>query len=91
MFHWSFCCYWNYQINCLKIFTKTWSPEWAVERLISLLITPFMPKYANIADPDQMPQNTASDQGLHCLLTGISIENKKKYTGHPLTGNRLIQ
>ena len=23
----------------------------------------------NSADPDQMPQNAASDQGLHCLLT----------------------
>ena len=23
---------------------------------------------ANSADPDQMPQNVASDQGLHCLL-----------------------
>ena len=24
--------------------------------------------FANSADPDQMPQNAASDQGLHCLL-----------------------
>ena len=24
--------------------------------------------FANSADPDQMPQNVASDQGLHCLL-----------------------
>ena len=24
---------------------------------------------ANSADPDQTPQNAASDQGLHCLLT----------------------
>ena len=23
---------------------------------------------ANSADPDQMPQDAASDQGLHCLL-----------------------
>ena len=32
-------------------------------------------------------QNAASDQGLHCLLTGISIRNKikmKRYTRHPL-------
>ena len=28
---------------------------------------------ANSADQDQTLQNTASDQGLHCLLTGISI------------------
>ena len=24
---------------------------------------------ANSADPDQIPDNAASDQGLHCLLT----------------------
>ena len=23
--------------------------------------------FASCVDPDQMPQNTASDQGLHCL------------------------
>ena len=28
---------------------------------------------ANSADPDQMPHNVASDQGLHCLLTGFSM------------------
>ena len=27
--------------------------------------------YANSEDPNQMPQNTASDQGLHCLLTNF--------------------
>ena len=31
-------------------------------------------KKANIADPDQMPQKAASDQGLHCLLTECSIK-----------------
>ena len=41
-------------------------------------INPYKPSVpflgqANSADPDQTPQNTASDQGLHCLLTGISI------------------
>ena len=33
----------------------------------------------------QCRPNAASDQGLHCLLTGISIRNKikmKKYTRH---------
>ena len=38
-------------------------------------------------DPDQTPQNAASDQGLHCLHTGISIKNKirmQKYTRHAL-------
>ena len=32
----------------------------------------------NSADPDQSPQDAASDQGLHCLLTGISIKNMAK-------------
>ena len=36
----------------------------------------------NITDPDQMPQNLASDQGLHCLLTEFLFE-KKKYARHP--------
>ena len=29
---------------------------------------------ANSADPDQMPQKVASDQGLHCLLKLQEIE-----------------
>ena len=32
----------------------------------------------NGADPDQTPQNVASDQGLHSLLTGNSIRNRIK-------------
>ena len=43
--------------------------------------------YANSVDPDQRPQNAASDQGLHCLLTGIAIKNMlrmKNDTRHPL-------
>ena len=43
--------------------------------------------YANSADPDQRPQSAASDQGLHCLLTGIAIKNMlrmKNDTRHPL-------
>ena len=28
----------------------------------------------NSADPDQKPQNVASDQGLHCTLTVCSIK-----------------
>ena len=28
---------------------------------------PLNRELANSADPDQMPQNVASDQGLHCL------------------------
>ena len=33
---------------------------------------------ANSADPDQMPHNVASDHGLHCLLTEVSIKNITK-------------
>ena len=36
------------------------------------------PKYwdcANSVDPDQMPQNVASDQGLHCLQPISSISD----------------
>ena len=33
---------------------------------------------ANSTDPEQKLQNVASDQGLHCLLTGISIQNRIK-------------
>ena len=32
----------------------------------------------NSADPDQTPHNVASDQDLHCLLTGFSIKTRKK-------------
>ena len=35
---------------------------------------------ANSADSDQTPNNVASDQGLHCLLTGFSIKNRIKLT-----------
>ena len=34
--------------------------------------------YANGADPVQMLQNEVSDQGLHCLLTEISVERTVK-------------
>ena len=33
---------------------------------------------ANSADPDQMQQNGASDQGFHCFLTDGSIKNLNK-------------
>ena len=40
---------------------------------------------ANSADPDPQPQNTASDQGIHCslILTERSIKMKNA-TQHPL-------
>ena len=34
---------------------------------------PVLGTYAHSADPVQMLQNAASAQGLHCLLTGISM------------------
>ena len=34
--------------------------------------------YANSADPVQTPRNAASDQGLHYLLTGMSMQNTVK-------------
>ena len=34
--------------------------------------------HANSAGPAQMPQNAASDQGVHCFLTGISMQNTVK-------------
>ena len=37
-----------------------------------------MTYYANSADPVQMRQNAASDQGLHHLLTAVSIQNTVK-------------
>ena len=30
------------------------------------------------ADPDQMPHNVLSDQGLLCLLTGFAIKSRIK-------------
>ena len=34
--------------------------------------------FANSAGPVQTPQNAASDQGLHCLHTEMSMENAEK-------------
>ena len=49
---------------------------------------------ANSADPVQKQQNTAFDQGLHCLLTRISVQNKMKWKhlpDTPKTRNGFIQ
>ena len=49
---------------------------------------PFLGTYVNIADPVQKPQNTASDQGLYCLLAGIPMQNTVKvklFTRNPLS------
>ena len=39
---------------------------------------PVLGSYANSVDPAQIPQNAASDQGIRCLLAGISWENTLK-------------
>ena len=41
---------------------------------------PFLGHRQNSADPDQTPPKVVSDQGLHSLLTGISITNMIKMT-----------
>ena len=38
----------------------------------------FRSVYVNSAYPDQTPQNAASDQGLHCLLTECPIKFEYK-------------
>ena len=40
--------------------------------------TPVKGSEANSTDPDQTPHTVASDQGLHCMLTGFSIQNRMK-------------
>ena len=42
--------------------------ECCVNRVICKIWTGTFGTLANSADPDQTPQNVASDQGLHCLL-----------------------
>ena len=39
-----------------------------------IILRPFYGTLANSADQVQAPQNVASDQGLHCLLTEFSIK-----------------
>ena len=49
---------------------------------------------ANSVDPVQTLRFAASDQGLHCLLTGISSQNTAKvkiFTRTPITRNGFIQ
>ena len=40
---------------------------------------------ANSTDPVQTPKNAASDQDLHCLLTGISMQNTIQMNTSPRT------
>ena len=46
--------------------------------------------YANSADPVQLPQNVASDQGLYCLLPEICIENTVRMETAPETPNHHV-
>ena len=38
--------------------------------------------YAKSADPAETPQHAASDQGLHCLLTGSFMQNNIENLHH---------
>ena len=54
------------------------------------IINPFLLGYhANSADPLQMRQKVASNQGQHCLLTGFSMQNTIKYKHPPQMPNEL--
>ena len=44
-----------------------------------------LPDMANSAIPDQTPQEAASDQVLHCLLTEMSFKMNKNEKYHPTT------
>ena len=53
-------------------------------QLTHIRLASFLWNIGNGADPDQTPQNAASDQGLHCLLLEFSIKilcKNEKY--HP--------
>ena len=65
--------------NNFTILTCTWKPVEGSK--------------ANSADPDQTPLDVASDQGLQCLLTELSIKNRIKVTNtrHPKMTNELVQ
>lgn len=41
--------------------------------------------YTSSSDPVQMLLNMAADQGLHCSLTGISMQNKGSENIHQKT------
>ena len=50
-------------VSLLQLFGTIKTPAPILDRI------PILGTYANSADPVQMPQDTASDQGLLCLLT----------------------
>ena len=60
--------------------------RWIMQCILPILTRkPVKGPLANSADPDQKPDDVASDQGLHCLLTGFSVKNRIKATNRPDT------
>ena len=64
----------------LFILIQTWSGRQLYDYVVinplgHLWLASHIWNIGNSVDPDQMPHNEASDQDLHCLLTGISIYN----------------
>ena len=57
-----------------------------VANLFVCALTPYKPSdLANGANPDQTPHNTASDDGLRCLLTNalLNLNKMKNTTNNP--------
>ena len=79
-------------IRCLgtRMYTHDFSEEesFVTSCLPPLVRKPFNPLLpgvllkgrTNNTDPNQTPHNVASDQGVHCLVTGVSIKNIIKAT-----------
>ena len=65
----------NYKSVEKKFFSKTQIIKWTFDTINPYNFSAhFVGHYANSADPYQMPQNAASNQGLHCLLTECFIK-----------------
>ena len=55
-------------------------PSQIASNKLSLNGKPVKGSKANSADPDQTAHYVASDQSLHCSLTGFSMKNRIKAT-----------
>ena len=67
---WKFCEIWKSYVNGFQkgqILPDCYLTVWGMARMLAS----FCGTSANSAEPDQMPQNVASDQVLHRLLTEI--------------------
>ena len=60
-----------------EVVTNDWCKFYPAGFLIAGRLTLISVASLGKLDPDQMPQNAASGQGLHCLHTDISIKNEK--------------